>query len=261
MKQRIISCLILLCLFSCQSLGKNKSLLTDKDIPQKDPETLGKIYALIMEIDALFHENNIIYWATAGTLLGAERHNSIIPWDDDADLGFFVRDEIKFLSLIEKFNKKGIEICQWGGGYKCYYKESKRIKIPNEDGYYTWKFPAVDLFLMQKEGNHIVYACKNAKLAFGNKEYFLPSELKTPLPRKRFGPMEIPVPHTPQNFLTRAYGDDWKEMAYISYDHSTEEEIHSIAFRIEQRTSPCYVLPKTFIQWGANVAKYGNSSE
>jgi len=261
MKYLFIFCIVATFLVGCEISTDKKNIITDKDIHQKNPETLGKIYALIMEIDALFHEKNIPYWATAGTLLGAERHKSIIPWDDDADLGFFVEDEISFLSLEEKFAQKGIEICQWGGGYKCFFKDGERIKIPDEEGYYNWKFPAVDLFLMQKEGDRIVYACKNAKIAFGDKEFFFLEELAMPLLRKKFGPMEIPVPHFPHHFLSRAYGTDWKDVGYIDYDHSKEEELEAIAFRIELHNSPCYILPATSIQWGENLVKYRNTSE
>lgn len=49
-------------------------------------ELQSKVLELLKEIDQLCRENEIEYYLTAGTLIGAIRHKGFIPWDDDADI-------------------------------------------------------------------------------------------------------------------------------------------------------------------------------
>lgn len=47
---------------------------------------------MLKYIDKICRENNIKYWLSSGTCLGAVRHGGFIPWDDDCDIEMFSSD-------------------------------------------------------------------------------------------------------------------------------------------------------------------------
>ncbi len=50
-------------------------------------------------VDTVCREHNIQYFLAGGSLLGAVRHQSIIPWDDDLDIGMLREDFEKFRKI------------------------------------------------------------------------------------------------------------------------------------------------------------------
>ena len=59
---------------------------------------------LLKAFNTICEQNKIPYWIHGGTLLGALRHGSSIPWDDDADV-CMMRDDIhKLEKVLEKTN-------------------------------------------------------------------------------------------------------------------------------------------------------------
>ncbi len=70
-------------------------------------ETVRKLQLIQVKLIKLFvnicEKEHLIYYMSAGTMLGAVRHNGYIPWDDDADFMMPREDYEKFLQVASKY--------------------------------------------------------------------------------------------------------------------------------------------------------------
>ncbi len=55
---------------------------------------------LLSQLDSFCHDNEITYYAFAGTLLGTVRHQGFIPWDNDIDVAVSREDYIRMRALL-----------------------------------------------------------------------------------------------------------------------------------------------------------------
>ena len=65
-----------------------------------------KLLEMLKEFIRVCDENNLTYFACAGTTLGAVRHHGFIPWDDDIDVMMPRDDYEKLLKLNNPFSDK-----------------------------------------------------------------------------------------------------------------------------------------------------------
>lgn len=74
----------------------------DKYIEIYDIKTIQSgLYELFYAFHKICEENGLIYNMYGGTLLGAVRHQGIIPWDDDVDVSMPREDYNKFVEIVK----------------------------------------------------------------------------------------------------------------------------------------------------------------
>ncbi len=125
---------------------------------------------ILCYIDAICKENNIKYWLSSGTLIGAVRHGGFIPWDDDLDIEMLREDYLKFEKVFRENDDFALQTYKNDKYYINAFAKvrDKRSKI-NQLGYnnhckYEGLF--VDVFNLEKIP-HIVY------FAYGGVFYLL----------------------------------------------------------------------------------------
>lgn len=59
-----------------------------------------RMVEMLKFIDKVCKDNELKYWISFGTLLGAIRHEGFIPWDDDTDICMPVADLAKFKEIM-----------------------------------------------------------------------------------------------------------------------------------------------------------------
>lgn len=60
---------------------------------------LDALRNLLVNTTKLLEGAGITYWLDYGTLLAAVRDGELIPWDHDADIGYFASDSMKINAL------------------------------------------------------------------------------------------------------------------------------------------------------------------
>lgn len=101
---------------------------------------------MLIDVAKFCDENDIRYYLSGGTLLGAVRHKGFIPWDDDIDISMPRPDYLKFVST-------------YNGSSEFYQVQS----IENNDKYWrtfakvfdTRTYLKEDAIRMPKDGNGV----------------------------------------------------------------------------------------------------------
>ncbi len=217
---------------------------TDADLPCISPETRGLFYRLMETVSNTLKDQNIPFWAISGTLLGAARHQGMIPWDDDLDIIIHVRDRLRLEHLANLLDRQGLQLYIYSDYfYKIFPKNGEPIYAENGSAY-PWKYPFLDIFTVNKlQGKIRIVSRTYPRSDLYNEWWLEPKELKMPPLFLPFGPLTIPAPRNYENILSREYGADWKIAAYLWHNHATEMRYKRVKVPITDTSSPPYLLP------------------
>lgn len=84
--------------------------------------------ALLNEVGKELRANEIEYWISFGTLLGAVRHGGFIPWDDDVDLCIRREDMERAEAVLKrKYEGSKFEVRTY-----CNYEQHFQIRVKDE---------------------------------------------------------------------------------------------------------------------------------
>lgn len=175
------------------TLHRTKPVVTDAIFPRTDPKIIGILYQMLKVVDEVFTSHDIPYWIDGGTVLGAVRHHGIIPWDDDADLIYYIEDEKRVLALTKEFAQYGFDLRK-EKILRLYPSKSARYPFVDLSGYklcpdntyrYDWEW------------------ARNVAINF----FWLPIEINH-LDRIQFGPIALNAPNDMLRYLHKGYGED-----------------------------------------------------
>jgi len=175
---------------------------------------------ILQELDILLRAHGISYWLAYGTLLGALRTGSFIPWDEDIDIG--VRDTdiekvAQLIPLLENLGRKvphsihsidsshnaWSRICNQCASIGCpVSKDRKKITLSCSPSLSSANSLHVDMFFFG-QGNGKVYGWEDAR-------FWYPEKAIDHLSTIEFCGQMFPCPTNPEDGIVSFYGEDWR---------------------------------------------------
>ena len=205
------------------------------------------LYRTMKDLHDILTSNDVAYWVTGGSLIGAVRHRGIVPWDDDGDVCIMINHVNKFRDLVPLFERKNYSLTENPE------EDGDRRECEDKPNTCTWYLSpntsdalGVDIFVMERVGPLVTYSDPYWRTAEngGLSCYFLYRYI-FPLVPVRFGNFWVMTPFNAIEHLNQCYGTDWNSMSQRLFDHRSGEWINSKKVRMGVEDYATIPAPKS----------------
>lgn len=138
-------------------------------------KTQLELLEILVDLAEICDQNNIQWWLSSGTLLGAARHKGFIPWDDDIDIVMLRKDAKRLEKILHKMDsdkyvyqsmKSDVEYVNAFGKFR---KREGEVEITQgRYKYLNYKGLFVDIFRIEKTSYAIA---RIARAIYWNLQY------------------------------------------------------------------------------------------
>ena len=139
--------------------GETQTSLREKYNPDGSSLRNGqlKMLEILKYVKNICDEHKLRYWLSAGTLLGAVRHEGFIPWDDDLDIEMPREDYLKLRKILLADKDSDYQLQDHSTDPFYFYSYAKlRDKhtvcesfIDTDDKLWTYKGVWIDIFILE----------------------------------------------------------------------------------------------------------------
>jgi hypothetical protein len=172
------------------------------------------IYQLLQDVQTILLDANVSFIIGGGTLLGAARHQSLIPWDDNVDLYVFNKQGLK--NAYSAFEDKGLEVHN--------QLNKTVIKYPGRP------FPELQIYTMKLSADGQAYEPDDMALKKKFPNLRIQMDEAREMTGLRFGPVkDLPAPKHYDRLLVRMFGKEYMTMGDIRNNISSYLQNKSIS--------------------------------
>jgi LicD family protein len=190
-----------------------------QDVPQPGPSWIAELlYRTLAAVDQLLLSAGVPYSANGGTLLGAMRHEGLIPWDVDGDIAVRHADLPRILEHAGSLRAEGFDMLR---------RSNDIVKVFALEGRLTgagWRYPALDIWPMVMVDDRWAPSDDDTRLYW--REWLEPQSFATTV-RRPFGAGHISTvtDEIADRYLTRTYGPNWRT-EYVDYESGLPDPFH-----------------------------------